>query len=59
MPTYVYRCVSCNEETEHVHSIGDTAPDCHCGGHLKRRFLAPGVAFKGPGFYSTDNRKEK
>ncbi len=61
MPKYEYACKSCGEHLEVVQSFAD-APltECPaCGGPLRKVFSAPGIAFKGSGFYRTDNRKRR
>ena len=61
MPKYEYACKSCGERLEVVQSFAD-APltDCPaCGGSLRKVFTPPGIAFKGSGFYRTDNRKRR
>ena len=58
MPTYDYRCKACGEELEVFQSFTDdplTTCDA-CGGELRKLFGAPGIAFKGSGFYKTDSR---
>ena len=58
MPTYDYRCKACGQELEVFQSFTD-APltTCEvCGGELRKLFGAPGIAFKGSGFYKTDSR---
>ena len=57
MPIYQYKCEKCaaefeqrksfNEESNHV-----TCPEC--GKRAHRVFCAPGIIFKGSGFYVTD-----
>ena len=58
MPTYEYACRGCGEHLEVVQSFRDepltTCPAC--GGELRKVFGAIGIAFKGSGFYRTDNR---
>jgi putative FmdB family regulatory protein len=58
MPTYEYACKRCGEHTEAVQSFKDepltTCPAC--GGPLRKVFGSIGIAFKGSGFYRTDNR---
>lgn len=58
MPTYEYACKSCGEHLEVVQSFSDdpltTCPAC--GGALRKVFGNIGIAFKGSGFYKTDNR---
>ena len=61
MPKYEYACKSCGEHIEVVQSFAD-APltECPaCGGPLRKVFSPPGIAFKGSGFYRTDNRKRR
>jgi putative FmdB family regulatory protein len=61
MPKYEYACKSCGEHIEVVQSFSD-APltECpSCGGPLRKVFGAPGISFKGSGFYRTDNRKRR
>ncbi len=57
MPTYEYRCTSCNDTFEVFQSIKDepvkTCPKC--GGEVKRLIgSGAGIIFKGSGFYVTD-----
>ena len=58
MPTYQYRCTSCDTELEAVQKFTDdpltVCPECR--GSLRKVFSAVGVVFKGSGFYATDNR---
>ncbi len=58
MPTYQYRCTSCDSELEVVQKFtDDPLTDCpECDGNLRKVFNAVGVVFKGSGFYATDNR---
>ncbi len=62
MPTYDYKCVSCEHIFEHFQSMSEphleTCPQC---GSTVRRMLGggAGIIFKGSGFYVTDNRKNK
>jgi putative FmdB family regulatory protein len=58
MPTYQYRCTTCDTELEVVQKFTDDAlTDCpECDGNLRKVFNAVGVVFKGSGFYATDNR---
>src|SRR4051812_42644210 len=58
MPTYQYRCRDCGEDLEVVQSFTDDAlTECpNCGGSLRKVFNAPGISFKGSGFYKTDSR---
>jgi putative FmdB family regulatory protein len=57
MPTYDYKCSSCNKTFEFFQKMTDNplteCPDC--GGKLKRIIGAgAGPIFKGSGFYHTD-----
>ena len=61
MPTYDYRCKACGQELEVVQSFtDDPLTTCEaCGGELRKLFGAPGIAFKGSGFYKNDSRGSK
>ena len=53
MPTYEYRCEECKayQETQTLYEVG---PDCPvCFRTMKRVWSAPGIQFKGSGWYST------
>jgi putative FmdB family regulatory protein len=58
MPTYEYRCKSCNGQFEAWQKMSDdpltTCPTC--GGPVRRLLFPAGIVFKGGGFYSTDQR---
>ena len=58
MPTYEYRCKSCDHGFEIVQAFTDdaltTCPEC--SGSLKKVFGNVGITFKGSGFYKTDSR---
>lgn len=58
MPTYGYRCESCQQEFDVWQRMTDEpgAPCPKCGGKGKRQFFPAGLVFKGSGFYVTDNR---
>ena len=58
MPTYEYRCKSCEHEFEIVQAFTDDAlTECpECAGPLKKVFGNVGITFKGSGFYKTDSR---
>ena len=59
MPTYVYRCLQCEQRFELQQSFSDApASACVvCGqGPVKKVFTPVGVTFKGSGFYKTDSR---
>lgn len=59
MPTYDYRCDACGHRFEMTQSIKDDpitiCPNCGAEAVVKV-FGVPGIAFKGSGFYKTDNR---
>ena len=61
MPTYDYKCSSCNKTFEFFQKMTDNllteCPDC--GGKLKRIIGAgSGPIFKGSGFYQTDYKNK-
>ncbi len=61
MPTYDYKCLTCDTRFEKFQSI--TAPaieECpECDGKVKRLIGAgAGLIFKGSGFYATDYRSD-
>ena len=65
MPTYIYRCQTCEEEFEIVQSFkDDPLEECpsDCSGTVKKVFSGVGISFKGSGFYKNDhgsNSKKK
>ena len=65
MPTYIYRCQTCEKEFEIVQSIkDDPLEECpsECSGAIKKVFSGVGISFKGSGFYKNDhgaNSKKK
>lgn len=56
MPLYEYRCESCNKTFEVRQKFSDEPLTTHpeCGGSAKRLLSAPGLQFKGTGWYITD-----
>jgi putative FmdB family regulatory protein len=59
VPTYDYKCASCDHQYEMRESF-DAPPrqDCpRCGGVAKRVLHPPPIVFKGSGWYITDSRK--
>jgi putative FmdB family regulatory protein len=57
MPTYDYKCATCNQEVTIVARIDQTVtpPICGaCAAVMKRNYSPPLAQFKGSGFYSTD-----
>jgi putative FmdB family regulatory protein len=62
MPTYTYRCSTCELVFEATQSIKDDAlTTCNCGKAqpVQKVFTPVGVTFKGSGFYKTDARTGK
>ncbi len=59
MPTYEYKCTSCDNryETRESFDAPSRQPCPDCGGIAKRILFAPPIVFKGSGFYITDSRK--
>lgn len=59
MPTYVYACQGCDQQTELRQSVKDEPlKECpHCGGSVRRVLFPPAVVYKGSGFYTTDYKK--
>ena len=59
MPIYEYRCGLCGHQYEKKEGfdapVEQACPEC--GGVTRRLLQVPGIVFKGPGFYVTDNRK--
>lgn len=58
MPTYEYECTSCGHRFDVVQKFSDAAlTTCdECEGALRKLISAPGIVFKGGGFYKTDSR---
>lgn len=57
MPTYEYKCKSCEIEFERFQRINDDPiTECpECAGEVQRLIsTGGGLVFKGPGFYATD-----
>ena len=63
MPTYEYKCTTCDERFEIEQSIKDatlkTLPGDDHRHQLKKIFSPVGIAFKGEGFYRNDARGKK
>jgi putative FmdB family regulatory protein len=61
MPLYVYQCEECGLRFERRQPIDETplrqCPECQ--GRVHRVVQPVGVIFNGPGFYVTDNRKNR
>ncbi|MGO8871573.1 MAG: FmdB family zinc ribbon protein [Acidimicrobiales bacterium] len=58
MPTYEYRCDSCERSFDVVQSFHDEPlTECPtCGAPVRKVFGNVGIVFKGSGFYKTDSR---
>jgi putative FmdB family regulatory protein len=56
MPLYEYRCKQCDTVFEKIQKFVDEPLTVHegCGGAVERLISAPGLHFKGSGFYITD-----
>jgi putative FmdB family regulatory protein len=55
MPTYEYRCGKCDSLTILSRAVDDRDEpvSCVCGFESTRIYNAPGIQFKGTGFYKT------
>jgi putative FmdB family regulatory protein len=60
MPTYSYRCTSCDNAFDITQAFtDDSLTTCQkCEMPLRKVFSAIGVTFQGSGFYRTDSRAE-
>lgn len=59
MPTYTYKCKTCEYQFDYRQSMADDPlTDCpNCGEPQLRKVInSAGIVFKGSGFYVTDNR---
>ena len=56
MPLYEYRCDACGQRFEVIQKFSETTEACRlCGkGPVERLQSAPGIQFKGSGWYVTD-----
>lgn len=67
MPIYEYECLDCGVHFERIQRFSDPPIEECPNGHrrVRRVFHAPGIIFKGSGFYTTDyarkgnNEREK
>lgn len=60
MPTYEYECKDCNIKKDVIKPFAefDTKEFCDkCDKEVDKLYGTFGINLKGPGFYSTDNRK--
>lgn len=59
MPTYEYRCLTCEHQFERFQRMSDDpVKECEvCGEPVKRLLFPVAIHFKGNGFYSTDYAK--
>jgi putative FmdB family regulatory protein len=59
MPTYEYRCLSCEHQFERFQRMSDDpVTECEvCGQAVKRLLFPVAIHFKGSGFYCTDYGK--
>jgi putative FmdB family regulatory protein len=59
MPTYTYQCSECGSAFEQFQKFSeDPLTVCpSCGGSIRRVMHAPGIVFKGSGWYINDSRK--
>jgi putative FmdB family regulatory protein len=59
MPTYAYRCATCEHQFEQFQRFSDAPLTVcpNCGGSIRRVIHPVGVVFKGSGWYITDSRK--
>jgi putative FmdB family regulatory protein len=60
MPIYEYECEDCENSFEIQQKFSDKSLTiCQlCGGDLRKVIHAPGIIFKGDGWYITDSRKQ-
>jgi putative FmdB family regulatory protein len=61
LPTYAYRCGSCNHQFERFQKMSDDpVMECElCGSDVQRVLFPVAVHFKGTGFYTTDYARKK
>jgi putative FmdB family regulatory protein len=59
LPIYEYQCGQCRHQYEKKEGFDAPVEQACpvCGGLARRLLHAPGIVFKGPGFYVTDNRE--
>ena len=56
MPLYPYHCMKCGHRFEKIQKFGAKPEEVcpKCGGVLERTLTAPGLSFKGAGWYVND-----
>ena len=56
LPLYPYRCTQCGHRLEKIQHFNDEPEKIcpECGGELERVLTAPGLSFKGAGWYVND-----
>ena len=56
MPLYAYRCTECGHRFEKIQNFSAKQEKAcpKCGGVLERPLTAPGLSFKGAGWYVND-----
>jgi putative FmdB family regulatory protein len=56
LPLYAYRCTQCNHKFEKIQNFSaQPESECpQCKGLLERPLTAPGLSFKGAGWYVND-----
>jgi len=65
MPTYVYECEQCGRREDRARPVSRRNAEIRpcvphvCDGPMKRVLVAPGVIFKGTGFYETDYKQKR
>jgi len=60
MPTYLYECKNCGRFEEFQKITDEPIKECpQCGAKVKKIIGAPGIIFKGSGFYVTDYKNGK
>jgi len=61
LPVYEYECTACKGRFERKQSFSEESIKVcpTCGGETRRVLHAPGIVFKGSGWYITDSRKSE